>query len=207
LPRAQARTQDRYETRWPKGGENAVVDAGDVVLGNQRFNSFEAFENSKAASQLKTGAREWENAPNAKALSQELNRIAMHRMEKGLDASAQDVLQEILQGLPKNIATAKAQGRVYEINGIDIQKALQEAKNSPRMYAELKNYGQTPLSGATWAGALYTPADLMRSTPKLIDAQNKLLTQLQNRGIPTIRQSGASSQNFQLAAELQRQAR
>jgi len=206
LARAQARMLDRYATRWPKGGENATPDVDTIVLGNQRFNSFKSFENSKAANQLDINATEWENAPNAKALFDYLNEVAVHRTDMGEDSAVTEVLQEVLRGLPKNLATAKAQGRVYKLAGIDVQKALQEARSTPVHYAELKNFGQTPLNGDTWAGALYRQPDVS-ATPVAIDVQNKLLAQLRSRGIQTIPETRQPILDFQAAIQLQRNAR
>lgn len=204
----EARRLDRYNQRWTKGGEGATSDVTDVVLGNRRYNSFNAFEKSPDANLLDTMATEdWKGASNAERLQTYLARAAEKLAAEGEDVTASDVYARLLGSLPQKLAEAKASGKPFMLGNIDVQKALQEAKQTPRKYAELKNFGPTPLTGDTWAGVLYKPLDLRYNQSVEIDAQNKLLKQLQNRGIYTIQQSPKAAVNFQLATELQRQAR
>jgi len=203
---AKARRLDRYKTRWPKGGQDVASDVEHVVIGNERFNSFAAFEKSRAADLLDSSVSDGIEAPEAMKLQRVLRNFSSRLTDGGADTTAIEVYDRLVAALPQKIAEAKARGERYIMAGVDVQKALAEAKNSTRRYAELKNYGQTPLNGDTWAGAIYKPADDFTSYAD-IAALDNVLAQLKHRKIPVLKTSTSPEQDFRLATMLQKNAR
>lgn len=186
---AQARSADRYQTRWPAGGAGAEV-ASDAVLGNTRFNSFRGFENSpQGADLLGTSQQSATMQARVPAL---INSLEADASNMGMAPG--EFLRELMQSSEP----------LYR--GLDKRMVYQAIRTGKRPYAEIKNFGPTQLTGDTFAGALIRPDNAKMSAADSMQRM-AVVQQLTARGIPVVPRSLSAEANFQRATNLQKQAR
>lgn len=126
----QARLEDRFQIRFPKGGLNVV---GEGALGSLRFPSFEAFENSPLGAGRLGG----------KITDPETSRVIawLRRDSRGHGVTNKEMLQLYLTDPSFGYTNAA-------------RAAMQHLRKSPQEYAELKQWGPVQLSPDNFAGAM-----------------------------------------------------
>lgn len=188
---ARLRLRDKFGSRWPEGGKNAidVTDEGESLV-NPRFDSFAAYEKSPYADNLQSSVSNLASRVQDPKLMQIL-------MDEKLssDRTIADVFNRIME----------TPGRTYR--GVDKYEIYKALKQSPRAFAEIKNYGPTGLTPDTFAGVMANPPSSRTYTAKGLRDAKLAYDQLMSSNIPIVPLTRSPVRNFQIAAELQRKAK